>query len=366
MAPPDSITPRSRAATPDLAKGSAKLAEAFPLRILLAEDVMVNQKVALSLLGKLGYRADVVSDGVEVVEALERQTYEVVFMDVQMPRLNGFGATQAIRQKTEQSDVPWIIAMTAHAMQGDRQLCLDSGMNDYVSKPIQLEAIEAALRRYRETCSLPSPPNPILPTPVLPTTGRSNDTPVFPRSPRENLPDLSSGSSDVLPVPQEQLQEHTLSTVETSMVETRDLSAFNRTDIPTEIPIVNLQILLAEDIPVNQQVALAMLRRLGYSAELAHHGREVLERLQQESYDVILMDIQMPHLDGLSTTRRIREQFGSATKPWIIALTANALPGDREKCLGAGMNDYVAKPMNLGAIREALRRYEQIHAERLR
>jgi signal transduction histidine kinase/DNA-binding response OmpR family regulator len=123
-----------------------KLGTEFPLRILLAEDNPNNQKLALLALGRLGYGVDVSSNGVEVLDALNRQTYDVVLMDVQMPELDGLAATRHIRQQTENNSKPWIIAMTANAMQGDREMCLAAGMNDYVSKPIRIERLVAALK----------------------------------------------------------------------------------------------------------------------------------------------------------------------------------------------------------------------------
>jgi CheY-like chemotaxis protein len=118
----------------------------FPLKILLAEDNLNNQKLALLALGRLGYKVDVSSNGVEVLDALERQPYDVVLMDIQMPELDGLAATRRIRQQTANDSKPWIIAMTANAMQGDREMCLAAGMNDYVSKPIRIERLVAALK----------------------------------------------------------------------------------------------------------------------------------------------------------------------------------------------------------------------------
>jgi len=116
--------------------------------LLLAEDNAVNQKVALSMLRKLGYRADVAADGGEVLEALERQHYDVILMDVQMPEMDGLAATRVIVQRwPDPEDRPRIIALTANAMVGDREACLAAGMNDYVSKPIKIEDLAAALER---------------------------------------------------------------------------------------------------------------------------------------------------------------------------------------------------------------------------
>ncbi|MGE5658638.1 MAG: response regulator [Actinomycetota bacterium] len=124
-----------------------------------------------------------------------------------------------------------------------------------------------------------------------------------------------------------------------------------------------LRVLLAEDNPVNQKVALRLLERLGYDADLASNGLEVLEALDSRSYDVVLMDVQMPELDGLTATRRICAKWSQQTgeqlsdgrpKPWIIAMTANAMQGDREECLAAGMDDYLSKPIRMEDLALAL------------
>ncbi len=121
----------------------------------------------------------------------------------------------------------------------------------------------------------------------------------------------------------------------------------------------SLRILLAEDNAVNQKVALRLLERLGHGADVASNGLEAIEALERSQYDVVLMDVQMPELDGLDASRRICDRWPD-TRPRIIAMTANALPEDREACFAAGMDDYVAKPIRPDALAEALRRVRQV------
>jgi PAS domain S-box-containing protein len=118
-----------------------------PLRIILAEDNVVNQKVALKMLERLGYRADVAANGLEVLEALRRQPYDVVLLDVQMPEMDGFEAARRIREMRNGRGAPRVIGITALAMKGDRERCLDAGMDDYISKPIRPEELQRALER---------------------------------------------------------------------------------------------------------------------------------------------------------------------------------------------------------------------------
>ena len=122
-----------------------QLASRHPLRILLAEDNVVNQKLAMRLLLQMGYRADLASNGIEAIECVERQPYDVVLMDVQMPEMDGLEASRRIAAKYPRGKRPRIIAMTANAMQGDREQCLAAGMDDYVTKPIRVDALVAAL-----------------------------------------------------------------------------------------------------------------------------------------------------------------------------------------------------------------------------
>ncbi|MEO8344758.1 MAG: GAF domain-containing protein [Betaproteobacteria bacterium] len=121
------------------------MAARHPLRVLLAEDNVVNQKLALRLLQQMGYRADLASNGIEAIESVERQTYDVILMDVQMPEMDGLEASRQICARWKAAKRPRIVAMTANAMQGDREMCIEAGMDDYLTKPIRVDRLVEAL-----------------------------------------------------------------------------------------------------------------------------------------------------------------------------------------------------------------------------
>jgi CheY-like chemotaxis protein len=119
-------------------------------RVLLAEDNVVNQKVAVRMLEKLGCRVDVVANGLEAVEAVKRVPYDLILMDCQMPDLDGYGAARQIRSDQGPHQHTPIVALTASALESDRQRCLDAGMDEYLAKPVSLAGLADALRRWSE------------------------------------------------------------------------------------------------------------------------------------------------------------------------------------------------------------------------
>jgi PAS domain S-box-containing protein len=132
------------------AKIDFTLSEKMPLRILLAEDNVVNQKVALRILQKMGYRADVAANGYEVIDAVRGIQYDIVLMDILMPEMDGYEATKLILDEFSREKRPKIIAMTANAMQGDREICLEAGMDDYISKPVRVDEMHDMLVKWAE------------------------------------------------------------------------------------------------------------------------------------------------------------------------------------------------------------------------
>jgi CheY-like chemotaxis protein len=126
------------------------LASRLPLRILVADDNAINQMVALMLLNRLGYTADVAANGVEVIKAIDSKVYDLIFLDVRMPEMDGYEAARRICEKWagDAAARPRIIAMTGNAMQGERERCLEAGMDDYLSKPVRIEELKALIKRW--------------------------------------------------------------------------------------------------------------------------------------------------------------------------------------------------------------------------
>ncbi len=141
------------------ARVDPEMASRHPLSILLAEDNVFNQKLAAHLLSQMGYRADLAANGLEAIQSVERQHYDVILMDVQMPELDGLEATRQICARWPREQRPYIIAMTANAMQGDREMCLAAGMDDYISKPIHVEDLVQALARCQQMHASSEPGN---------------------------------------------------------------------------------------------------------------------------------------------------------------------------------------------------------------
>ena len=283
----------------------------FPnLPILLVEDNEVNQMVAVNMLEQLGCSVTTVTTGVQALDKLEQQGFEIIFMDIQMPEMDGFEATKRIREQeaiTLPEKPSVIVAMTANAMQGDEERCLAAGMNDYIAKPIGLERLLEILEKY---CV----PNQL-------ATTINKDIAI------KNVYNLKSP-----PTP-------SVDKITSSTLRSPTLVAISSVGDKNE----NKKILLVEDNRVNSMIAINMLKELGYMVNLVENGQAAVDILASERYDLVLMDIRMPVMDGIQATQIIRQNYGSNLP--IIAMTANYQPGDVRRYLAAGMNDCIPKPI---------------------
>jgi CheY-like chemotaxis protein len=244
-------------------------------RILVAEDNPDNQLLARRILEQAGYHVDVAEDGEVALEKTRTQQYDAILMDVQMPVLDGFATTLAVRawEEERQLDRTPIIALTAHAMEGYREQCLQHGMNDYLTKPIKKKILLETISQW---------------------------------------------------------------------VDTRPL------------------ILVVDDTEENQLLIEYLieyfLKGQGYILHSARDGQEAVEFVKKQKPSIILMDMQMPVMDGYTATRQIRAMDGFVDIP-IIALTAHQGTEELEKCLEAGCTAHLAKPFNKQALRDAIRTY---------
>jgi CheY-like chemotaxis protein len=274
---------------------------------LVVDDNATNRKL-LTLLCHTWHLPHRLADGAESALAACREAvaaghpFDLVILDHHMPDIDGLGFVSLLRRDAT-IPPPTIVLLTSRGERLPAAQLRDFGLAACELKPIHPEKLRASLSR------------------VL--AHARDATPAGPRS--------NSGAAEPAA----------------------------RTDAPAA---ADTAILIAEDNPVNQKVTLLQLRNLGYQAEVANNGREAIDALRRRRFSLVLMDAQMPELDGIEATRRIRaaQACGEPGFPpdlRIVAMTANAMAGDREECLSAGMDSYLAKPVKLDALREAVDRH---------
>ncbi|MCP4700085.1 MAG: response regulator [Gammaproteobacteria bacterium] len=290
----------------------------FHARILVAEDDITNQTVTRGMLEKFGVHIDVAANGREALTALEQFPYNLVFMDCQMPVMDGLAATRRIRDpqsKIKDHAIP-VIAVTANAMPAERDKCIAAGMNDLIAKPVDPAKLGRALEQWLPEHCLQAADTGLLPH-------------VFPDRQTVEEKGTSRQADEAPPPAKAVLDEVVLSSIR------------------------GARILLTEDNEINRQIAYELLIKLHLQVDIANDGQQALEMTGRNLYDCILMDIQMPVMDGYEATRRLRTDTRYREIP-IIAMTANVMPGDREKCIAAGMNDYISKPVALDRLTNTL------------
>jgi CheY-like chemotaxis protein len=265
-------------------------------RILAVDGNRVNRKIIAAYLSCWKCRVEFASNASQamkiLVEAAEnKEPFDLAIIDHIIPYADGEALGKIIKQHPLLKEMR-LMLLTSHGMRGDAARARDAGFDAYLTKPLR----ELQMRDA-----------------VVSVLGRKHQ---------------ASADASAPPI----ITRHTIKE--------------RRQDKPC--------ILLAEDNVVNQKVAMLHLRKLGYSAEVVNNGREALETIEKTTYDLVLMDIQMPEMDGYQATQAIRRLKGRQSHTPIIAMTANAMKGDREKCLEAGMDDYLSKPINAEKLKEKL------------
>jgi signal transduction histidine kinase/DNA-binding response OmpR family regulator/integral membrane sensor domain MASE1 len=256
------------------------------VKVLVVDDNRSNRRILEGMLGRLEMKAKSVEDGEEALTELSAgqqaaEPYALILIDVHMPGMNGLTLVERIRQRPELSAAR-IMILTSAGYREDAERCKELGIASYLLKPIRQSEL-------RETITL-----------ILGAREQEGATPL--------------------------------------------VASYSRQDArePTEA----LRILLAEDNLVNQRLAMRLLEKRGHRVVVAANGREALEALEKETFDLVLMDVQMPEMDGMEAIARIRErELRTGGHQPVVALTAHAMKGDMERCLSAGMDGYLAKPI---------------------
>ncbi len=262
-------------------------------RALIVDDRASSRQTLATQLGVWGMQATVAESGAAALAILHGGvSFDLAILDVQMPDMSGVALAEALRRSVVYQSLP-IILLTALGAMSPRS---GDPITIALSKPVKISRLCQQIMSLLATNVPPSP-----------APGRAERRPLPP--------------ADVT-----MAQQHPL------------------------------RILVAEDNAINQQMLLRMLARLGYQANLVINGQAAVDALGQQRYDLVLMDVQMPEMDGLEATRTIRATLPRAQQPWIIAVTAGATQGDRETCLTAGMDDFLVKPLDREALTDAIRR----------
>ncbi|HXG49306.1 MAG TPA: response regulator [Methylomirabilota bacterium] len=268
-------------------------------RVLIVDDNATCRAAIARELERRGLTVTATGDAAEALRQLERgETFDVAIVDLQMPGLEDGASVELIQHRTGEHPLPVVALCPVTLRNSPRIASLPPG--SVVGKPVKPAQLQAAVAQ-----ALSGQPAPPIPT----------------RKPRPRDPGESLAAS------------------------------------------VPIRVLLVDDNPINIKVASHLLRQMGFQPEVARSGVEVLRALEEKPFDIVLMDVQMPEMDGLQATREIRRRQQTPPVPAhfnrpivIIAMTANAMAGDREKCLQAGMDDYIPKPVRPEALQEALRR----------
>jgi two-component system sensor histidine kinase/response regulator len=274
------------------------------LRVLIVDDNATNRTILshqLSSWGMIHQESDSGARALELLHAAaaEGQVYDLAILDLMMPGMDGFELARRIKSEPLLSTTR-LVMLTSYGQRGDATNAREAGVAAYLTKPVRQSQLFDCLANVVSQ-SIVKPPQ----------------------------------DSATLERPAQLITRHVLS--ETTAT-------------------TNKLILLAEDNIVNQKVAVRQLQKLGYRADAVANGREAVEALARIPYDAVLMDCQMPEMDGYEATAEIRRREGQAKHTIIVAMTANALQGDREKCIAAGMDDYISKPVKSEDLAQVLQR----------
>ncbi|MBA2340804.1 MAG: response regulator [Pyrinomonadaceae bacterium] len=289
------------------------------VRVLIVDDNATNRKIFVHQTTAWGMVAAEAETGARALEllraaAVQGEPYDIAILDLMMPGMDGFNLARAIKSDPSIAQVR-LVLLPSYGKRGHGQLARETGIAAYLQKPVRQSQLFNCL-----------------------TTVMSEQA-----------------DDNKIAAPSRLVTRYSLREVPARKEESSESS--------------RTRVLVAEDNVVNQKVALNQLQSLGYAADAVPNGREAAEAVGKRRYDVVLMDCQMPEMDGFEATAEIRRREGASRHTVIIAMTAHALAGEREKCLAAGMDDYISKPVKTDALRRMLERWiapsieEQHHAQ---
>jgi PAS domain S-box-containing protein len=268
------------------------------MRVLVVDDNKTNRTILVKMLESFGCSAEAVERGSQAIDILKRaarkeKLFDLVLLDMLMPGMNGEQVLRTIKKDAEIKNTT-VIILTSLGERGDAARLEHLGCAGYLLKPIKQSQLFDTIIT------------------------------ILSRQSRATEPKSSSI-----------VTRHTIA----------------------EEKRRRIRLLLAEDNPMNQKLAIALLKRAGYLVDAVENGRMVIEALERKTYDLILMDVQMPEMDGTETTKEIRAGEGKQKHIPVIAMTAHAMKGDRERCLQAGMDDYISKPIEPQELLHAIRKW---------
>ncbi len=304
------------------------------VRVLVVDDHEVNRRVLSELLGGWKMRSVAVASAREALRVLRESSadpFRLALIDRHLPHMNGEELGRLIKADPDLGQTN-LLLLTSSGARGDGQLFENVGYSAYLVKPVKeatlLDALEAVYGLAREG------------KPIRLITRHS----------------LAEARSEAAQLELEQLEETdiviTAAAVSTPAAVLAAPGPVLRTATPS-----GLRVLLAEDNIVNQKVAAKMLAKRGCHVDVAANGKEAVDMIANLPYDIVFMDCQMPEMDGFEATSEIRRREGNAEHTPIVAMTANAMAGDRERCLDAGMDDYVPKPVRTEELDRVLSRW---------
>jgi CheY-like chemotaxis protein len=323
--------------------------------LLIVENHAINRQVLIRQAEAWGMIPQAVTSGAEALEIIkENSAIDLAILAMNLPDMDGVALAVEIRS-LELSNLSSGDALNPNVIKvkSPRKVTLPLVLFTYLSKAEVWKKLETTEVHFSAFLTKPLKQSQfynVLLQVFGYVIGRSGKGEI------SNVPTLTSG----LKYFENSQQQHRVQRTPAVLRQVPSNSAPHAPGNSSQI-----RILLAEDNVVNQKVATHLLDRIGYRADIAANGLEVLEALKRQSYDAVLMDVQMPEMDGLEATRRICREWPAHKKPRIIAMTANAMQGDREKCLEAGMDDYITKPVRREELALALSKCQPLHPDEL-